>query len=309
MIELINITKKFGDCTAVNGVSLKIERGEVFGLLGPNGAGKSTIVSMLSTTVKPTLGEIKINREAIEKNITEVKKIIGIVPQDLALYETMTAKDNLRFFGSLYGIKGVKLKNRVNEVLEIIELKGKEKQNVNEFSGGMKRRVNLGIALMHRPQILILDEPTVGIDPQSRNHILETIKALNKQEGTTVIYTSHYMEEVESICNRVGIIDFGKLIELGTKEELKKRVNVYDILHITFSEMGNDAIDKINKIQGVKKVNSTKNSIKIFVSPNSNVLNIMDEIRKIENQIKSFQFEDANLENIFLELTGKSLRD
>lgn len=284
MIELINITKKFGDCTAVNGVSLKIERGEVFGLLGPNGAGKSTIVSMLSTTVKPTLGEIKINREAIEKNITEVKKIIGIVPQDLALYETMTAKDNLRFFGSLYGIKGVKLKNRVNEVLEIIELKGKEKQNVNEFSGGMKRRVNLGIALMHRPQILILDEPTVGIDPQSRNHILETIKALNKQEGTTVIYTSHYMEEVESICNRVGIIDFGKLIELGTKEELKKRVNVYDILHITFSEMGNDAIDKINKIQGVKKVNSTKNSIKIFVSPNSNVLNIMDEIKKIENK-------------------------
>lgn len=309
MIELINITKKYGDCTAVDGVSLKIERGEVFGLLGPNGAGKSTIVSMLSTTVKPTLGEISINSEAIEKNITEVKKIIGIVPQDLALYETMTAKDNLRFFGSLYGIKGDKLKNRVNEVLEIIELKGKEKQNVNEFSGGMKRRVNLGIALMHRPQILILDEPTVGIDPQSRNHILETIKELNKQEGTTVIYTSHYMEEVESICNRVGIIDFGKLIELGTKEELKKRVNVYDILHITFNEMKNDAIDKIDKIQSVKKVTSTKNSIKIFVSPNSNVLDIMDEIRKIGIQIKSFQFEDANLENIFLELTGKSLRD
>lgn len=309
MIELVKVSKRYGNFTAVNEVSFKIKKGEIFGLLGPNGAGKSTIVSMLSTIVMPTEGEIRINDVPIEKSITEVKNMMGIVPQELALYETMSPKDNLRFFGSLYGIKGRKLRNRVREVLDIIELKGKENQNVNEFSGGMKRRVNLGIALMHKPKILILDEPTVGIDPQSRNHILETIKTLNKEEGTTVIYTSHYMEEVEALCSRVGIIDFGKLIELGTKEELKKRVNACDVLNIAYNQISKDSIDKIKKIQGVEKVSSTNDSIKLFISPKSNVISILEEMKRAGIQMKSFQSEEANLENIFLELTGKSLRD
>lgn len=309
MIELIKLTKKFGGFTAVNEVTLKIEKGEVFGLLGPNGAGKSTLVSMLSTVVRPTSGEIRINDKPLEQSMGEVKSIIGIVPQELALYETMTPKDNLRFFGSLYGLKGKKLKNRVDEVLEIIELKDKESQIVNEFSGGMKRRVNLGIALLHRPRVLILDEPTVGIDPQSRNHILETIKILNKEEKTTIIYTSHYMEEVEALCSRVGIIDFGKLIELGTREELKERVNLHDILTITYNQIGSNSIDKIKRIPGVEKVSVTNGSIRLFVSPNSNVISILEEMKSAGINMKSFQSEEANLENIFLKLTGKSLRD
>ncbi|WP_142353872.1 ABC transporter ATP-binding protein, partial [Bacillus velezensis] len=193
MLELKKLTKKYDDFTAVNNISLTVEDGEVFGLLGPNGAGKSTMVSMISTVLAPTSGTIKVDNKSLKEKPIEIKKIMGVVPQDLALYETLSAKDNLNFFGSLYGLKGKKLKERTDEVLEIIELTDKKNQNVSEFSGGMKRRVNIGVALMNNPKLLILDEPTVGIDPQSRNHILETVKRLNKEKGMTVIYTSHYM--------------------------------------------------------------------------------------------------------------------
>ena len=311
MIEIIGLTKKYGEFTAVNNISMKIDKGEVFGLLGPNGAGKSTTVSMLSSVLAPTKGEIRIKDKPLKKNEKEIKSILGVVPQELALYETLSARDNLKFFGSLYGLSGKRLNNKIDEVLEIIGLKDRANQAVDQYSGGMKRRVNIGVALIHNPEIIILDEPTVGIDPQSRNHILETIKQLNQEQGTTVIYTSHYMEEVEFLCDRVGIIDYGKLMALGTKEELKNNLQACDILHITCSEVNEDLLNKIQKIHGVKKATLLPNDIiELLVIPNSmNAISVVEEMKNIGVQMKSFQYEEVNLETIFLQLTGKSLRE
>lgn len=310
MVELINLTKKYGDFTAVNSMSLKIENGELFGLLGPNGAGKSTLVSMISTILCPTSGEIKISDKDLRKYSHEAKKIMGIVPQEIALYESLSAKDNLEFFGSLYGLTGKKLKKRVDEVLEIIQLKDKKDQDICEFSGGMKRRVNIGAALMNNPKLLILDEPTVGVDPQSRNHILETVKMLNKTQGMTVIYTSHYMEEIEFLCNRVAIMDFGKLIALGTKEELKNSIDACDVLNINFNETNETALRKLESIPGIEKATINKNQAKLLVSTNKrNLMDIIEDLKKSGIKLTGFNYEEVNLESIFLQITGKSLRE
>lgn len=310
MIEIINLTKKYGDHKAVDNISMKIEKGQLFGLLGPNGAGKSTTVSMLSTVLTPTSGEIIINGMPLAKNEMKVKSIIGVVPQELALYDQLSTRDNLHFFGSLYRISGKKLSERVDEVLEIIGLKDRAKETVSKYSGGMKRRVNIGIALMQSPQILILDEPTVGIDPQSRNHILETIKTLNKKEGVTVIYTSHYMEEVEFLCDRIGIIDYGKLIGLGTIEELKNNIKACDVLNISYECKDKSIIESIKKVKGVSDVAEDRNALKIlFYSQQRNVVDLVNELKNIGIPITSFQYEEVNLETVFLQMTGKSLRE
>jgi ABC-2 type transport system ATP-binding protein len=310
MLELINLTKKYGDYTAVNNITLNVEDGEVFGLLGPNGAGKSTTVSMISTVKSPTSGEIKVDNISLSKNSIGAKKVMGIVPQDIALYESLSAKDNLEFFGSLYGLSRTEIKKRADEVLEIIELKDKKDQPVCEFSGGMKRRVNIGVALMNNPKLLILDEPTVGIDPQSRNHILETVKRLNEERGMTVIYTSHYMEEVEFLCKRIAIVDHGKLIALGTKEELKENLKTCDTLTLSYNEATENSLQALKTIEGIKKATIEKNQITILVTPETkNVINIMDIIRNLGINITSFKYEEVNLESIFLQVTGKSLRE
>ncbi|WGS38387.1 ABC transporter ATP-binding protein [Bacillus velezensis] len=310
MLELKKLTKKYDDFTAVNNISLTVEAGEVFGLLGPNGAGKSTMVSMISTVLAPTSGTIKVDNKSLKEKPIEIKKIMGVVPQDLALYETLSAKDNLNFFGSLYGLKGKKLKERTDEVLEIIELTDKKNQNVSEFSGGMKRRVNIGVALMNNPKLLILDEPTVGIDPQSRNHILETVKRLNKEKGMTVIYTSHYMEEVEYLCEKVAIVDHGSLIALGTKEELKENLNACDTLTVTFKGADEEALSRINSITGIDKVTVDHKQISMLVSTKErNIIEIVDDIKNLGIDLTSFKYEEVNLESIFLQITGKNLRD
>lgn len=310
MLELINLTKKYGDYTAVNNITLNVEDGEVFGLLGPNGAGKSTTVSMISTVKSPTSGEIKVDNISLSKNSIGAKKVMGIVPQDIALYESLSAKDNLEFFGSLYGLSRTEIKKRADAVLEIIELKDKKDQPVCEFSGGMKRRVNIGVALMNNPKLLILDEPTVGIDPQSRNHILETVKRLNEERGMTVIYTSHYMEEVEFLCKRIAIVDHGKLIALGTKEELKENLKACDTLTLSYNEATENSLQALKTIEGIKKATIEKNQITILVTPETkNVINIMDIIRNLGINITSFKYEEVNLESIFLQVTGKSLRE
>ncbi len=310
MLELKNVTKKYGDYTAVNNLSLRVEDGELFGLLGPNGAGKSTTVSMISTILAPTSGDIEVNNKSISKYPIEAKKVMGIVPQDLALFETLSAKDNLKFFGSLYGLSGKVLKDRVDEVLEIIELKDKKDQDVCEFSGGMKRRVNIGVALMNNPKLLILDEPTVGIDPQSRNHILETVKRLNEERGMTVIYTSHYMEEVEYLCKRVAVVDFGECIALGTKEELKKSINACDVLSVSYSDAKEEDLKKLESINGIEKITVEDNKAKILVSPEKKtVIQIIQELSKLGLKLTGFKYEEVNLESIFLQITGKSLRE
>ncbi|AME06585.1 ABC transporter ATP-binding protein [Bacillus siamensis] len=310
MLELTDLTKKYGDFTAVNHISLRVEKGEIFGLLGPNGAGKSTTVSMISTVLSPTDGTICINGMSLQKQPAAIKKVMGIVPQEIALYQALSAKDNLAFFGSLYGLSGKELDKRVDEVLDIIELKEQRNQRVSEFSGGMKRRVNIGAALMNEPKLFILDEPTVGIDPQSRRHILETVKTLNQEKGMTVIYTSHYMEEVEYLCERAAIMDRGSIIACGTKDELKQSAGASDTLIVNAEGLNDDAVQKIRRIPGVSEAAVSHQTISMLVSAaERNILDIADDIRRTGITIKGIHFEEANLESIFLRLTGKTLRD
>ena len=225
LLSVNNLVKNYGTFCAVKDISFEIEEGEIFSLLGPNGAGKTTTISMLSTLYRPTSGDATICGFSISKEPMAVKKCIGVVPQDLALYEDLTAIENLNFWGQMYGLSGKNLRSRVDEVLEKTGLVDKAKQKVKTYSGGMKRRINIGVGLLHQPRLLFMDEPTVGIDPQSRRAILDTVKELN-QNGMTVLYTTHYMEEAQELSNRVGIIDHGELIALGTQDELTKSVEI-----------------------------------------------------------------------------------
>ncbi|MES1029591.1 ABC transporter ATP-binding protein [Bacillus velezensis] len=310
MLELTDLTKKYGDFTAVNHISLRVEKGEIFGLLGPNGAGKSTTVSMISTVLPPTGGTICIDGTSLQEQPAAIKKVMGVVPQEIALYQALSAKDNLAFFGSLYGLSGKELCKRVDEVLDIIELQEQRHQRISEFSGGMKRRVNIGAALMNEPKLFILDEPTVGIDPQSRHHILETVKTLNQEKGMTVIYTSHYMEEVEYLCEKAAIMDHGSIIACGTKDELKQSAKASDTLIVNAEGLNDDAVKKIRRISGVAEAAVSQQTITMLVSAaDRNILDIADDIRKTGITIKGIHFEEANLESIFLRLTGKTLRD
>ena len=217
------LRKAFGDSTAVDGVSFSIGEGEIFGLLGPNGAGKTTTIRMLSTVLRADDGDVTIGGSSVSADADEVRKIIGVCPQELALYPELSANDNLVFFGRMAGLGGREAKETARENLETVGLSDRAKDKVDNFSGGMKRRVNIAVALMNRPKMLFLDEPTVGIDPQSRNHIFDTVESL-RDEGMTVLYTTHYMEEADRLCDRVGVIDHGRLIALGTPRELKARI-------------------------------------------------------------------------------------
>src|SRR5690625_4420886 len=232
MLELINLSKRYKQFYAVENINMYIKKGEIIGLLGPNGAGKSTAISMLSTLIEPTDGDVLFKKKSMLRNPSALRKVTGVVPQEIALYEELTAEENLHFFGRIYRLYGTDLKQKINEVLNIIGLSERKKEVVKKFSGGMKRRLNIGVALLHDPELLIMDEPTVGIDPQSRNYILETVKHLNEEKGITILYTSHYMEEVEYLCDRIYIMDQGNLIAVGTKEEIKEILSSEHTIHI-----------------------------------------------------------------------------
>src|SRR3990172_890640 len=252
IFEVQNLVKKYGDFTAVKAISFDIKEGEIFSLLGPNGAGKTTTISMLSTLYTPTSGDAIIGGHSVTKDPMAVRQVIGVVPQDIALYEDLTAQENLVFWGQMYGLSGKSLNSRVDEVLEQIGLTDKAKNRVKTYSGGMKRRVNIGVGLLHKPRLLFMDEPTVGIDPQSRRAILDTVKDLNRH-GMTVLYTTHYMEEAEELSNRVGIIDHGELIALGTQSELTQQVGQTETLILHLGE--NDDPEALAKsLDGVKDV-------------------------------------------------------
>ncbi|BEP28264.1 ABC transporter ATP-binding protein [Helicovermis profundi] len=234
-----NLYKKFNDVKAVNDISFNVSKGEIVGLLGPNGAGKSTLISIISTLLKEDSGQVYYKNINNHDKECLIKKELGLVPQDIALYTELSGYENLKFWGSLYGLKGARLKERIKIVSEIIGITDRLKDKVENYSGGMKRRINIGAALIHDPSFIILDEPTVGIDPQSRNHILDTVVNLSK-EGKTIIYTSHYMEEVEYICTQIYILDEGKIIAKGTKEELidEKHPNLESVfLNLTGKEL------------------------------------------------------------------------
>ncbi|MFN7037442.1 MAG: ABC transporter ATP-binding protein, partial [Bellilinea sp.] len=256
ILQVNNLVKRYGDLTAVKGISFEVQEGEIFSLLGPNGAGKTTTISVLSTLFPPTEGDALIGGHSVVRQPYAVRQTIGIVPQEIALYEDLTARENLHFWGQLYGLGGRELKQRCEEVLEQTGLQEKANQRVKTFSGGMKRRLNIGVGLLHRPRLLFMDEPTVGIDPQSRRAILDTVKDLNRQAGMTILYTTHYMEEAQELSHRVGIIDHGEMIALGTQAELVRRVGQKETLVLQFGEEQSvtGIVPKLQGIAGVQQV-------------------------------------------------------
>ncbi|MBA4376772.1 MAG: export ABC transporter ATP-binding protein [Anaerolinea sp.] len=311
ILEIQNLEKKYGNFIAVKGISFDIKQGEIFSLLGPNGAGKTTMISMLSTLYTPTSGDAVICGHSVVKEPMAVKQCIGVVPQDLALYEDLTARENLVFWGQMYGLSGKALSTRVDEVLEQIGLMDKAKQRVKTYSGGMKRRVNIGVGLLHRPKLLFMDEPTVGIDPQSRRAILDSVKDLN-QQGMTVLYTTHYMEEAQELSNRVGIIDHGELIALGTQAELTKSVGETDtlILHIGEEEDPETLAIEIRKVKGVVRADVTDHEVTIITPSAEELLApVVTKSNELGIKIRSVDIREPNLEAVFLHLTGRALRD
>ncbi len=311
ILEVKKLVKKYGDFTAVNGISFEIMEGEIFSLLGPNGAGKTTTISMLSTLYVPTSGEATVGGHSITKEPMAVRNLIGVVPQDLALYEDLSARENLSFWGQMYGLSGKTLNTRIDEVLEQIGLTERAKERVKAYSGGMKRRVNIGVGLLHKPSLLFMDEPTVGIDPQSRRAILDSVKDLNKQ-GMTVFYTTHYMEEAAELSDRVGIVDHGELIALGTQAELTKQVGEMEtlILHVSENDDPERLAVAIRTLGMVRKADVTDHTVSVIVPKAEEALApAVTKANELGIKIHSVDMREPNLEAVFLHLTGRALRD
>jgi ABC-2 type transport system ATP-binding protein len=303
------MVKRFGDLTAVAGVGFSIEEGETFGLLGPNGAGKTTSISMIAGLLEPDAGEITVAGTPISPNSVAGKASIGLVPQDLAIYPDLTGRENLAFFGRLYGIKGEDLEKRVDEVLEVIALSERKDDLTKEFSGGMKRRLNIGIGLLHRPKLLILDEPTVGVDPQSRNSILESVESLSA-EGMAVLYTTHYMEEAERLCDRVAIIDEGTIKAEGTRRELVSMVGERDRVAVSASGDLTAAIEAARSVPGVFEASQSDHGLDVLADEASRLLpELLGKIASAGAVITGVEVVEPNLEAVFLHVTGKALRD
>jgi ABC-2 type transport system ATP-binding protein len=309
VLEAIGLAKSFGDLKAVDGVSFTIAPGETYGLLGPNGAGKTTSISIVSGLMEADAGEVRVMGEVMSPRAVAPKVHIGLVPQDLAVYPDLTARENIEFFGRLYGMKGKELSGRAGEVLEVIGLSERADDRAKEFSGGMKRRLNIGIGLLHRPQLLILDEPTVGVDPQSRNAILESVETL-AGEGIAVLYTTHYMEEAERLCDRVAIIDEGKIKAEGTRRELVQLVGQNDRVSISGTGPLAQVAGALGRIAGVTEATTHEKRVDLLVENASGRLpGLLAAATAAGMSISGVELEEPNLEAAFLHLTGKALRD
>ncbi|MGY0693793.1 ATP-binding cassette domain-containing protein [Virgibacillus sp. FSP13] len=310
MLELVDLSKKFKQFYAVKNLNMFIEKGEIVGLLGPNGAGKSTAISMLSSLTEPTTGDVRFHNKSIIKSPAPLRKVIGIVPQEIALYDDLTAEENLQFFGRIYRLKGAKLKQKMDEVLEQIGLTDRRKEVVKKFSGGMKRRLNIGVALLHNPELIIMDEPTVGIDPQSRNYILETVKRLNEEKQMTVLYTSHYMEEVEFLCDRIYIMDKGNLIASGTKEEIKRILSSEKTIVIKVDRLNDPFLDALKQEPTINRVTAGDKTVTVMVPKEINIFRKLLKLAEgAEIELNSVDIKTPTLEDVFLHLTGRALRD
>ena len=311
ILQANNLVRKFGDLLAVDNVSFDIQEGEIFSLLGPNGAGKTTTISMLSTLLAPTSGDARINGFSIINDNMQVRKYIGIVPQEIALYDDLTAMENLHYWGRLYDLGGRELEQRVQEVLEQIGLSDRAKDRVKTYSGGMKRRVNIAAGLLHKPKLLFMDEPTVGIDPQSRRMILDMVKELN-QQGMSILYTTHYMEEAQELSDRVGIIDHGKLIAVGTQSELTQQVGETDSIRIQTDTMDDlpTIAEKLQGFNGITRIIVEESGLNLITNDaESSLAPIINQASQFGAHIKSIEVVEPNLETVFLHLTGRALRD
>jgi ABC-2 type transport system ATP-binding protein len=333
ILEIDGVVKKYGDYEAVKGVSFSVDEGEVFGLLGPNGAGKTTLISVLTGIFPPTAGTARIDGIDIAEEPTRVKQRIGLVPQDLALYPTLSARANLDFFGRIYGLRGKDLKERVEDVLRIVALTERADGTVEKFSGGMKRRVNIAAGLLHQPRLLFLDEPTVGVDPQSRNQIFESVLRLNRERSMSIIYTSHYMEEVELLCNRVAIIDEGRIIALDTIKNLIALLGG-GVIHVGLPAVDDALLQEMSALPGVAEASLipqppapppaegeepkdreiealSASPVVQVVAENSQqaVVNVISFLNDRDMTLTSLEILEPNLESVFLHLTGKKLRE
>jgi ABC-2 type transport system ATP-binding protein len=308
-IRAENLDKRFDEIHAVNDVSFTVQQGEIFSLLGPNGAGKSTTISMISGLFPPDAGDAFILGHSISEDGAAAKACTGVVPQEIALYEDLTARENLEFWGKMYGLRGQELRRRVDEVLEMIGLAERQKDRIEKYSGGMKRRVNIGVALLHKPAVFIMDEPTVGIDPQSRRHILDGVKDL-QADGATVLYTTHYMEEAQELSDHIAIIDQGRIIASGSHDELVRLVGHQDRIDLQLSEPSEAVLAQWREIPGATQVAAEDGVITILAGDSNVVLpRLFDVANENKVRITSVDVQEPNLESVFLHLTGRALRD
>ena len=309
VLECSGLSKSFGDHAVVKELGFTVAPGETYGLLGPNGAGKTTTISMIAGLLEPDAGEIRLAGEPMNPDATHTKRLVGLVPQDLAIYPDLDATENLEFFGRLQGMKGAELERRVAEVLDIIELTDRAGDRTEHYSGGMKRRLNIGVGLLHRPTLLILDEPTVGVDPQSRNAILDSVERLG-EEGMAVLYTTHYMEEAERLCDRIGIVDQGQLIAEGTQADLVRIVGQRDRLTLTASGTLAATASALGELAAVDDAGVSGDEIVLIVDrAHDHLPRILEIAARTGSMVKSVDVDSADLESVFLKLTGRALRE
>lgn len=307
MIQVSNLRKSFDTVDALKGISFNIPQGECYGLLGPNGAGKTTTISIMSTIVKPNVGEVSIAGYNLKKNPLECKKNIGVVTQELALYNELSAYDNLQFWGGIYNVPKQELKARIDEIVNLFGLADRKNDKVKTYSGGMKRRINIASALLHRPKVLFMDEPTVGIDPQSRNLIFEVVEELHK-EGMTIVYTTHYMEEAERLCDRIGIMDNGGIIAQGTMKELKTLGSMKESVVISFINLTDKHFNRLEKEwNDLQRFDDTIHFYSMNIQGDLSRIILM--CNEFGLEIRNIDLQKINIETIFLSLTGKQLRD
>ncbi|HQE92704.1 MAG TPA: ABC transporter ATP-binding protein [Anaerolineae bacterium] len=313
LVEVQNLFKRYTADSpyAVDGISFTIHTGELFSLLGPNGAGKTTAISVISTLLRPTAGAVRVDGYDVQRDPMAVRRVIGVVPQELALYDDLTAHENLRFWGEMRGLHGAELQSEIAAKLALIELTDRAKDRVGTFSGGMKRRLNLAVGLLGNPKLLMLDEPTVAIDPQSRRYILDWVKKLREQ-GVTILYTTHYMEEAQELSDRIGIIDHGKLIALGTLAELIQLVGQHETLRLQLLQEagGAELAASLQSLEGVIQASATDGEVLVNVtSAEATLASIISTATGLGLSVRTIDIREPNLEAVFLHLTGRALRD
>jgi ABC-2 type transport system ATP-binding protein len=307
VLEVADVRKNYGPIEALRGVSLSVGEGEMFGLLGPNGAGKTTLLSILACLIDPSAGSVRLFGKPLDRHDFETRRRIGIATQDVSLYPELTARENLTFFGQLYGLRGPDLAKRVDEVLSFTALTDRADDRVATYSGGMRRRLNLGAAVVHRPRLLFLDEPTTGVDPQSRHHIFEEVRSLNAA-GVTVIYTSHYMEEVEALCPRIAILDHGSVIACDTRTNLLRRLD--GTLAVRVARDLPAVAERVGQFPGVKVIATEGDALTLAAADvHELTVRVVAILKELGVELTGLEAKEPTLERVFLHLTDTTVRD